>query len=59
MIDIFKAYKDPEEAKEGASAGGGNKTGPVTLSEADKKRLKEQLLDEMIAKKKGDGNENK
>ena len=59
VIDIFKAYKDPEEAKEGASAGGGNKTGPVTLSEADKKRLKEQLLDEMIAKKKGGSNENK
>ena len=60
VIDIFKAYKDPEEAKESASAGGGNNnTGPVTLSEADKKRLKEQLLEEMIAKKKGGSNENK
>ena len=58
VIDIFKAYKEPEEAKEGASASGNN-TGSVTLSEADKKRLKEQLLEEMIAKKKGEGNESK
>ena len=58
VIDIFKAYKEPEEAKEGAGASGNN-AGQVTLSEADKKRLKEQLLEEMIAKKKGEGNESK
>ena len=58
MIDIFKAYKEPEEAKEGAGATPSN-GGTVTLSEADKKRLKEQLLEEMIAKKKGESNENK
>ena len=58
VIDIFKAYKEPEEAKEGAEAAPKN-GGTVTLSEADKKRLKEQLLEEMIAKKKGESNENK
>lgn len=58
VIDIFKAYKEPEEAKEGAGATPNN-GGTVTLSEADKKRLKEQLLEEMIAKKKGESNENK
>ena len=56
VIDIFKAYKEPEEAKEGATSG----NGPVELSEADKKRLKEQLLEEMLNKKKGEtNNENK
>ena len=60
VIDIFKAYKEPEEAKEGASASGGNNnTGQVTLSEEDKKRLKEQLLEEMISKKKGESHESK
>ena len=59
VIDIFKAYKEPEPATEGASAGGGNNSGPVTLSEADKKRLKEQLLEEMISKKKGESHESK
>ena len=59
VIDIFKAYKEPEPASEGASTGGGNSTGPVTLSEADKKRLKEQLLEEMISKKKGESHESK
>ena len=58
VIDIFKAYKEPEEAKEGAGVTPSN-GGTVTLSEADKKRLKEQLLEEMIAKKKGESNENK
>ena len=58
VIDIFKAYKEPEEAKEGEGATSNN-GGSVTLSEADKKRLKEQLLEEMIAKKKGEGNESK
>ena len=59
VIDIFKAYKEPEPATEGASAGGGNNTGPVTLSEADKKRLTEQLLEEMNSKKKGESHESK
>lgn len=60
VIDIFKAYKEPEEAKEGANASGGNNnTGQVTLSEEDKKRLKEQLLEEMISKKKGESHESK
>jgi len=58
VIDIFKAYKDPEEAKEGSS-GGGTPNGEVTLSEADKKRLKEQLLEEMLNKKKGEAKNEK
>ena len=52
VLDIFKAYKDPEEAvAEGGSAPSSN--GNVELSEEDKKRLKEELLKEMIEKKKG------
>lgn len=58
VIDIFKAYKEPEPATEGAG-GPSNNNGPVTLSEADKKRLKEQLLEEMISKKKGESHESK
>ena len=38
VIDIFKAYKDPEEAKESATNNNGG--APVNLSDADKKRLK-------------------
>lgn len=58
VIDIFKAYKDPDEAKEGASDNA--EKGEVNLSEADKKRLKEQLLEEMLNKKKGgNADENK
>ena len=57
VIDIFKAYKEPEEVTEGAS----NPTnGQLDLSEEDKKRLKEELLQEMLEKKKGgQNNENK
>lgn len=51
VLDIFKAYKDPDEVKEGNKDT--TNTGPVTLTEADKKRLKEQLLEEMMSKKKG------
>ena len=51
VIDIFKAYKDPDEVKEGAPSDAPK--AEVTLSEADKKRLKEQLLEEMLNKKKG------
>ena len=62
VIDIFKAYKEPEEAKEGASSSGesGESTGESAssdalneLSEEDKKRLKEELLQEMLEKKGG------
>lgn len=59
VIDIFKAYKEPEPATEGAGGPSNSNNGPVTLSEADKKRLKEQLLEEMISKKKGESHENK
>ena len=59
VIDIFKAYKEPEPAAEGAGGPSNNNNGPVTLSEADKKRLKEQLLEEMISKKKGESHESK
>lgn len=59
VIDIFKAYKEPEPATEGAGGQPNNNNGPVTLSEADKKRLKEQLLEEMISKKKGESHESK
>ena len=51
VIDIFKAYKEPEEqlaTPNGAPANSGE------LSEEDKKRLKEELLQEMMNKKKGD-----
>ena len=59
VIDIFKAYKEPEPATAGAGGPSSNNNGPVTLSEADKKRLKEQLLEEMISKKKGESHESK
>ena len=59
VIDIFKAYKEPEPATEGAGGPSNNNNGPVTLSDADKKRLKEQLLEEMISKKKGESHESK
>lgn len=58
VIDIFKAYKEPEE--EGASSSApsnsssGENKGTIELSEEDKKRLKEELLEEMLNKKKGD-----
>ena len=50
VIDIFRAYKEPEEANAGASS---NNSGALELSEEDKKRLKEQLLEEMLNKSKG------
>ena len=52
VIDIFKAYKEPEEIPEGPKDDKSN--GEVELSEEDKKRLKEELLKEMINKKKGE-----
>ena len=56
VIDIFKAYKEPEEAPANASSNGEATTnsGTLELSEEDKKRLKEELLEEMLNKKKGD-----
>lgn len=57
VIDIFKAYKEPEEAAagpvEGEAGAPANKEN-IDLSEEDKKRLKEELLQEMLSKKKGD-----
>ena len=55
VVDIFKAYKEPEEAPANASSDGGETTssGTLELSEEDKKRLKEELLEEMLNKKKG------
>ena len=52
VIDIFKAYKEPEEVTEGAPKETPN--GERVLSEADKQRLKDELLKEMMNKKKGD-----
>lgn len=56
VIDIFKAYKEPaeESASESSPKGEDKPKGSVELSEADKKRLKEELLQEMLNKKKGD-----
>ena len=53
VIDIFKAYKDPEEESASPSSGENKEKGTLELSEADKKRLKEELLEEMLNKKKG------
>ena len=53
VIDIFKAYKEPEEEGANASSGENKEKGTLELSEADKKRLKEELLEEMLNKKKG------
>ena len=55
VIDIFKAYKEPDAAPEAASSNSGETTnsGTLELSEEDKKRLKEELLEEMLNKKKG------
>ena len=55
VIDIFKAYKEPEE--QAATPNGGSVSNPSAtkeLSEEDKKRLKEELLQEMLGNKKGD-----
>ena len=57
VIDIFKAYKEPDEPV-AASLGGGasSSSGSKELSEEDKKRLKEELLQEMLNGKKGGNN---
>ncbi len=55
VIDIFKAYKEPEEATATAKEGeASSENKDINLSEEDKKRLKEELLQEMLEKKKGD-----
>ena len=55
VIDIFKAYKEPEEATANAQEGeASSENKDINLSEEDKKRLKEELLQEMLEKKKGD-----
>lgn len=54
VIDIFKAYKEPEEATEGGPKEISHQQGTIELSEEDKKRLKEELLEEMLKKKKGE-----
>ena len=60
VLDIFKAIKEPEEGeapKEEVDAK--PKQGDASLeglSDKDKERLKQQLLEEMINKKKGDSN---
>ena len=55
VLDIFKAYKEPDEEKAASGDVKANQ-GNVELSEEDKKRLKEELLKEMIEKKKGGSN---
>ena len=52
VIDIFKAYKEPDEPV--AEGGPNPNKGNLDLSEEDKKRLKEELLEEMLKKKKGE-----
>ena len=52
VIDIFKAYKEPDEVATANGAPAPSNNGE--LSEDDKKRLKEELLQEMMNKKKGD-----
>ena len=53
VIDIFKAYKEPEPVEE-ITIKKETKEGEVELTEEDKKRLKEELLKEMLGKKKGE-----
>ena len=57
VLDIFKAMKEPEE--ENASEGQEKQSGSASLeglSEKDKERLKREMLEEMLNKKKGDNN---
>ena len=57
VLDIFKAYKDPDEEVATVGANGeqvSGTPGQKELSEEDKKRLKEELLKEMMNKKKGE-----
>ncbi|NLB48731.1 MAG: hypothetical protein GX813_02690 [Erysipelotrichia bacterium] len=59
VIDLFKAYKEPDELKVESVADQVDVTSSGRqLSAKDKKLLKDQLLQEMLAKKSGDKNEN-
>ena len=50
VLDIFKAIKEPEEGETKTSDG--SKTSSIEgLSEADKERLKKEMLDQMLNKK--------
>ena len=58
VLDIFKALKEPEE--ENASSSGGGSGSPSSggsaldgLSDADRERLKKDMLDQMLNKKGG------
>jgi len=52
VLDIYKAAKEPEEALE---IGANSSNDPLsTLSDADKERLKQEMLDEMLGGKKND-----
>ena len=51
VIDIFKAYKEPEEAE--ASDNNGGSSAPTELSKEDRERLKQEMLDEMMHGKGG------
>lgn len=53
VIDIFKAYKEPEEVIAKGVSKGLTDSKEIELSEEDKKRLKEELLQEMLNKNKG------
>lgn len=50
--DIYRARKEPDE--ETAAVSGLDKPNQIELSEEDKKRLKEEMLNERLNKKKGD-----
>ena len=58
VLDIFKAMKEPEEATaNGEVVDAQPKDDSLdNLSAEDKERLKREILEEMIAKKKGDNN---
>ncbi|HHT66947.1 MAG TPA: hypothetical protein GX010_01790 [Erysipelotrichaceae bacterium] len=55
VIDIFKAYKEPDEkVTEASTSSSVTQAEELALSEEDKKRLKEELLQEMLDKEKGE-----
>ena len=55
VIDIFKAYKEPDEEAKATEGGPAPLANDLSnLSEEDRKRLKEELLQEMLNKKKGE-----
>lgn len=54
VLDIFKALKEPEEGETGKDKDKKESSGIDGLSKEDKERLKKEMLDEMLNKKKGD-----